>query len=335
MEIDFVIPWVDDSDSEWLSERNKYEGSSDSASAHGQDKRYRDWGLLRYFFRSVALNAPWVRKVHFLTYGHLPKWLDTSNPKLHIVKHEDYIPHEYLPTFNSNVIELNANRIEGLAEQFVLFNDDLIVLNRTSEDDYFHKGLPRATAVLSAGGLARGDEFYVPFNVASVLSTHFVPLNCVKSHPLKWLSPAYGTMALRTVLMLVFPSFKGFYEPHLCNSFLKSTFDEVWAEEKDELERTSSHRFRQSTDISNWLMKDWQCAKGDFYPRPISFGKSFNLGIDFDSTLEEAESYLRGRKGKVVCLNDGDLTPEQYETARTRILACLDELFPDKCEFEL
>ena len=82
-------------------------------------------------------------------------------------------------------------------------------------------------------------------------------------------------------------------------------------------------------------MKDWQCAKGDFYPRPISFGKSFNLGIDFDSTLEEAESYLRGRKGKVVCLNDGDLTPEQYETARTRILACLDELFPEKCEFEL
>lgn len=53
MEIDFVIPWVDDSDSEWLSERNRYEGPSDSASAHGQDKRYRDWA---YFGTSFAVS---------------------------------------------------------------------------------------------------------------------------------------------------------------------------------------------------------------------------------------------------------------------------------------
>lgn len=335
MKIDFVIPWVDCTDPNWLFDRYKYSNESSEIITPNQDKRYRDWGLLRYFFRSVSSNAPWVGTIHFLTYGHLPEWLDCSNPKINVVKHSDFIPNENLPTFNSNVIELNAYKIEGLSEHFVLFNDDLLILDKTTEDDFFHKGLPRITAVLNAASLARGDNFYVPFNCASVLSSHFKPLACVSRHPLKWFSPGYGIMCLRTLVLLIYPTFKGFYEPHLCNSFLKSTFEEIWEVERQELEATSSHRFREATDVSNWLMKDWQCTKGDFYPRPVSFGRSFSFGANFDSTLEEAESYLRGRKGKVVCLNDGDLTPEQYETARTRILACLDELFPDKCEFEL
>lgn len=335
MRIDFVIPWVDGSDSAWLSKRNKYADSKGCAVNTDNDKRYRDWGLLRYFFRSVAMNAHWVGVIHFLTCGHLPDWLNVSNPKINVVRHEDYIPSEYLPTFNSNVIELNVNRINGLSEHFVLFNDDLVILNRVTKDDFFHKGLPRATAVLDASSLVRGDDFYVPFNVASVLSSHFSPLQCVLKHPLKWFSPVYGSAILRTMALLAYPSFKGFYEPHLCNSFLKSTFDEVWDLEGEELARTSSHRFREPTDVSNWLIKNWQCAKGAFYPRPVSFGRTFCIGTNFDVALKNAEIYLRGRKGKVVCLNDGDLTPEQYELARTRLLACLDEIFPDKCEFEL
>lgn len=335
MKIDFVIPWVDCTDPKWISDRYKCCYDSTTVANPEFDKRYRDWGLLKYFFRSVALNASWVGTIHLLTYGHLPKWLDVSNPRINIVKHSDYIPSQYLPTFNSNVIELNVNRIAGLSEQFVLFNDDLLILSKTTEDDFFHKGLPRATAILNAASLARGDDFYVPFNVASVLSSHFKPFASVCRHPVRWFSPAYGFLSFRTLLMLAYPTFKGFYEPHLCNAFLKSTFDEIWKKEEEELEKTSSHRFRDATDVSNWLMKDWQCAKGDFYPRSIAFGRAFSFGINFESTLEEAEAYLRGRKGKVVCLNDGDLTPEQYELARTRLLACLDEIFPDKCEFEL
>lgn len=333
--IDFVIPWVDGSDSDWISERDAYNrirGENDPA--NGED-RYRDWGLLKYFFRSVAENAPWVGNIHFLTWGHLPSWLNVAHPKLNVVRHEEYIPAKFLPTFNSNVIELNVHRIEGLADHFVLFNDDLLILSPVCEDEFFHRGLPRITAVLSAAGVRRDDCFYVPVNVAGVLSDHFKPISCVLDHPLKWLCPCYGTGLFRTIPMLAYPSFKGFYEPHLCNSFLKMTFEEVWAIEGDELTKTCTHKFREMTDVSNWLIKDWQCAKGDFYPRPISFGRSFSFGANFASTLEEAEAYLRGRKGKVVCLNDGDLTPEQYETARTRILTCLDELFPEKCEFEL
>lgn len=337
MKIDFVVPWVDGGDPVWLEEKRKHLLASgcDQWVEDSGEERYRDWGLLRYFFRGVAKNAPWVNSVYLVTCGHLPDWLNVENSRLRCVKHEDYIPEEWLPTFNSNAIELNLHRIQSLSEHFVLFNDDLLILDQVQEEDFFHKGLPCATAVLNAEGLSRGSNFYTAFNNACVLNDHFTPQTSVMRHPLKWFNPVYGLKQLRTALMLAYPTFKGFYEPHLCNSFKKSTFEEVWSVESLELENTSSHRFRTAFDVSNWLMKDWQCAKGDFYPRSASFGHAFNIGADDERTVTSVEAYLRGRKGKVVCLNDGPMPIEQFEEKRRRILACLDELFPEKCEFEL
>ena len=115
--IDFVIPWVDGNDPQWRAEKAKYDPSGMPQS--DAPERYRDWDNLQYWFRGVEKFAPWVNRIHFITWGHLPPWLDTSNPKLNIVKHTDYIPEKYLPTFSSHAIELNMHRIEGLAEHFV------------------------------------------------------------------------------------------------------------------------------------------------------------------------------------------------------------------------
>ena len=121
--IDFVIMWVDGSDPKWLQEKNKY--STNKIDVDDAINRYRDMGTLKYWFRSVEKYTPWVNKIHFITCGHLPDWLNTNNPKLNIVKHEDYIPKEYLPTFSANPIELNLHRINELEEKFVLFNDEI------------------------------------------------------------------------------------------------------------------------------------------------------------------------------------------------------------------
>ena len=80
--------WVDGSDPAWLDEKKKYTPTEE---ADDRDERYRDWNLLKYWFRGVEKYAPWVRKIHFVTWGHVPSWLDTDNDKLHIVKHEDFI----------------------------------------------------------------------------------------------------------------------------------------------------------------------------------------------------------------------------------------------------
>ena len=138
MEMDFVIAWVDGNDPAWQKEKRKTEHVPEAtAEADDRDERYRDWDNLQYWFRGVEQFAPWVRKIHFVTWGHLPKWLNTEHPKLHIVKHEDFIPSEFLPTFNSHTIEWNFHRIPGLSERFVYFNDDMFLLNQIHPENFF------------------------------------------------------------------------------------------------------------------------------------------------------------------------------------------------------
>jgi len=116
--IDFVICWVDGNDPEWQKQKNYYDTSQQTDS---REIRYRDWDNLQYWFRGVEKYASWVNKIHFVTWGHLPQWLNTDHPKLNIVRHEDYIPKKYLPTFSARPIEVNLHRIKGLAEHFVFF----------------------------------------------------------------------------------------------------------------------------------------------------------------------------------------------------------------------
>ena len=136
-EIDFVITWVDGSDDRWQKEKQETRKRLGiMADVDDRKERYRDWDNLQYWFRGVEKYAPWVRRIHFVTWGHLPKWLNTDHPKLHVVNHEDFIPREYRPTFNSHTIEWNLHRIPDLAEQFVYFNDDIFLTNQVCEEDF-------------------------------------------------------------------------------------------------------------------------------------------------------------------------------------------------------
>ena len=100
--IDFIVLWVDGADPEWQKERAAF--CPDAVNNGSDVNRFRDWDLMRYWFRGVEHFAPWVNRVFFVTNGQVPQWLNTAHPKLRLVKHEDYIPSQFLPTFNSNVI---------------------------------------------------------------------------------------------------------------------------------------------------------------------------------------------------------------------------------------
>ena len=71
-----------------------------------------------------------------MTWGHIPQFLKTNHSKIRILRHEDYIPKQYLPTFNSNTIEMNYHRIRDLSENFIIFNDDTFPL-QPIEETYF------------------------------------------------------------------------------------------------------------------------------------------------------------------------------------------------------
>jgi len=70
---------VDGNDPKWRADKEKYNEFISKGDISNQENRYRDWDLLKYWFRGVKKYALWINKIHFVTYGHLPEWLDTSN----------------------------------------------------------------------------------------------------------------------------------------------------------------------------------------------------------------------------------------------------------------
>ena len=329
--IDFVIPWVDGLDPSWQSERAKYsslESSGAEAKWNAGAQRYRDWGVLKYWFRGVDKFAPWVRKIHFVTWGHVPEWLDTTNPRLNIVRHKDYIPEKYLPTFSSHTIELNFHRLPGLARQFVYFNDDMFPVSPLKPTDFFTHGLPRDAAIESAihltqnGIRAEIDDLYI-------INANFDKRKCRRGNFFKWWNPLYKGKLIRSLLSLPYGNFIGFFIEHASVAYLKDTFEEVWAKEGAKLDETCRHKFRTPGDVNQWLMQYWQFASGKFSPRSTSFAKSFEGFDKFDAACE---AIAKG-KYKVVCWNDSpDI--ENFEAAKTKLANAFERRLGDKCPFE-
>ena len=330
--IDFVIPWVDGSDPAWRAEKARFAGS-DMGIEDGE-ARYRDWGLLPYWFRAVEKYAPWVRTVHFVTWGHLPEWLNVDHPKLHIVRHEDYIPAEYLPTFSVNTIELNLHRIEGLADHFVYFNDDVFLTAPVKDTDFFVKGLPKIPAVATPLKVTYGDWFFMPIIDNAVINRHFSFKKTIRQHPFKWLNLRYGKNMLRTVSVLPYPYFCGIMEFHVANAFRKSAFREVWDAEPELLDKTCRNHIRGMTDVNQYLMKNWQLAKNEFVPGNPKMGKAFQFRANALDTLNQMERYIASGRGKMVCINDSAMI-DDLDAVVARCHEILGKLLPEKSSFEL
>lgn len=327
--IDFVIAWVDGADESWLAERRKYQAEKNRDDGVS---RYRDWENLKYWFRGVEKFAPWVNNIYFVTWGHLPKWLDTRHPKLKIVNHKDYIPKEYLPTFSSHPIELNFHRIQGLSQEFVYFNDDMFLIRETVPEDFFKNGLPRDCCIETA--LAQ-DDIDNPFahilmNNAAVINMHYSKRQVIRKNLGKWFHPAYKSMLLRNVLMLPYQEFSSFKYTHLPSAFLKSTFDEVWEAEGRVLDRVCRNRFRSPEDVNQYLMKYWQYMEGKYVPQSPGIGRFCIPGRD-DAMLFDI---LGSQSVKMLCIND-DSGIENFPEMKERVLTAFQKILPEKSEFEL
>ena len=331
--IDFVIAWVDGNDPAWQKEKRKYlaQVKGDESIIDQGDYRYRDWDLLRYWFRAVEKYAPWVRKVHFLTCGQIPSWLSTEHPKLHVVNHEDYMPAEYLPTFNSHTIELNMHRIEGLAEQFVYFNDDMFITQPVQPEDFFVNGLPKDVFALDAIYCASGSAGSYNCNDLAIINDHFNKKQQFKLHYKKWFKLCYGKKKLyQTAVLLPWRWFPGFFYQHLPSNFLRSTLEEVWEKAGDVLDETSRNKFRDKTQVNQWLFKYWQLADGKFEPQSVKKGRCYHLR---EKGVEDLCEAIRREKYALICINDTYQTTE-FEKKKEEIQRAFEEILPNQSKYE-
>lgn len=325
--IDFVIPWVDSNDPIWQKDYAKHSNNPNILS----NPRFRDWGVLHYWFRSIEQYAPWVNKIHFITYGHIPNWLNTDHPKLNVVKHEDYIDSKYLPTFSSHVIELNMHRIKGLSENFVYFNDDTFLINPIDESFYFINNTPRDACIFDTI-IGRGDFEHYLLNNVKIYNKYFNKKSFLKKNLLKVYNLKYQKHLFKNILLSPWKEFTGFANFHLPQPFNKSTLEKVWEKEKQLLTKVTSNKFRCSTDVNQYLFQIWQILEGNFYPKNIN-GSGLNI-TPIKKNFNLISSLFNDKKTKVVCINDTEEIKD-FSSSKEFISSLFMNKLPKKSSFEL
>ena len=325
--VDIVITWVNGDDIKWKESFEKYSFNSEG------DKRvvrYRDWELLKYWFRSVEKFAPWVRKIHFITEGHLPPWINKNAEKLNIVRHSDYISEDNLPLFCSRAIEVNINKISELSEKFIYFNDDFFILDKLNVDCFFKNDLPCDIAVLNAiDGDGVSDAI---IENLKIINRYFKKRQVIAKNLNKWFNLKYGFKILRTFLLLPWPNFTGFYDSHLPTPYLKSTFDQIWNLEPCILTHTLKSKFRKPGTVNPYLFRYWQLVSGNFMPHnPTYYSKYFEI---VDENIDEIVDVIINQKKKIIVLNDSS-NIKDFNKCKNKLKSAFEIILPIKSQFEI
>ena len=339
MNIDFVIFWVDGSDIEWQKKKALYKGTP----FQNADVRYRDWDILKYWFRAVEEYAPWVNHVYFVADNQKPEWLNWDNPKLSYVDHKDFIPYEYLPTFNSHTIEHNFHRIINLNEHFVVFNDDMFINAPITPEYYFKNGLPCDAPFehvftprcyfpeIDGWGIN-----IIDFCNTQVVNAHFNRKEVTKVNPKGWYGSYLGwKYRLQAYLIRFFrrTEFQHFYTPHNEKAFLKSIYEEAWSKEEGMLTKSCT-KFREEVSLNNYFFRYWQLASNKFYP--VNYIETRKVIQLEQNNLRLLEKEMFNINIKSLCLNDSSRCDyNSYQVLKPQVIQLFERKFPQKCSFEL
>ena len=139
----------------------------------------------------------------------------------------------------------------------------------------------------------------------------------------------YGPQLLRTMLLLPWRRYLGFYETHLPSPFLKSTFEEVWKQEEAVLKKVSGHRFRDDSDVNQYLMTYWQLASGNFAPGDPKIGKMYDVGTQIDAITDA----IRNQRRKLICVNDSEKI-DDFTGLQQQVTKAFDHILGEKSAFE-
>lgn len=330
MEIDFVVTWVDMNDPRWQKDFGTYSGKIDNTKNEVSVARFRDYGLLKYWFRGIDKFAPWVRKIHFVTCGQKPEWLDASHPKLNLVHHEDYIPEQFLPCFNSSVLEIYLHKIPDLAEHFVYFNDDFFIIDHLPKERFFKDGIPQDIAAFRMNlGMSLWSKCLK--NNIRIINRRFDKKEVFKRDHDKWYFPEYGSKARLTRLLSGYPRFVTLRTPHNAQPYTKTTFEEVWDYAGEELTEMSKNRFRSPNDLTQELFRTWQICRSNFLPyNTYQDTKMFPLVFRSKPAIRA----IREQSYKLVCINDNEHI-RNFEQVMEGIQASFNHIMPEKSAFEL
>ena len=309
MDIDIVYLWVDGNDPQWLAKHNACIGKTEDKSAVNCKGRYSDNDELKYSLRSVEMYAPWIRKIFIVTDNQVPKWLDTSNPKIRIVDHKEILPEVSLPCFNSRLIEHFLYKIPGLSEHFLYANDDMFINRPVTPATFF-----------AADGLPIIRFNRRPFRKFTLWFKEKVQGKALSNY----------VQAIRNSAELVEKRYGIYYggkTHHNIDAYLKSDYRHVGDVFRNEIGAMLTHHVRNADDVQRNIYSYVALAEKRAHLHYVTRKTSFRLHIQNESHYGKLEKY----NPILFCMNDSQYAKDED---RERAKAYLDRRFPEKSQFE-
>lgn len=307
-EIDAVYLWIDEddrSDAVNLAKQYKKQGYDISSESY-LERRFRNREELRFSLRSIWNYAPWIRKIFIITASKTPTWLNVNHDKIHIIRHEEIFEnHEILPTFNSLAIETNFDKIPGLSEYFLYFNDDFFLGRSLEKKDLFSENSPV---------IFRQNSF-----VARKISKNGSIITKAADYTLELIEKNIGDIGKQ-------------HQPLHAPYFLcLDRVCEIYKKFYDDINITRQNRFRSATDVSFTHLYSiyHSIVNASFFKEKI-----YELGSeDFyficlsDMNLMQGIMDLWGallRRPKFLCINDDTC---KIDSLKDKILSVILKIF--------
>ena len=368
-EIDVVYTWVNGSDPKFQSSliyeiallgEKKLSGEAAIAA------RFYDWNTMKYSIRSVEKFAPFTRHLYIVTNGQVPHWLNTTNPKVHLVTHEEIFPNKtHLPTFNSNAIEHHLHRIKGLCDKFLYFNDDVFLSSNISKDDFLYgvdgqwiytdfkvqdccPGCPIDKTGNGMCNLACNNTFcnfdgndcnYTKRNMSFEIS---------KSNNGAWMSSLASANGILSEKFGVAKRYYISHTPHFLDKHILTNYTKFFAKYIGE---TSASKFREGSNVPlafgyfNFIMSKHSQGqlKGEeknrySYKTRSGYDSGFVQWVGINSNPTNVKKNLEGwsnRRPKFAFLQDGTSGKSPNNAASQKVLDDhLQMMFPTPSQFE-
>lgn len=302
---DYVFTYVDSEDNNWY-EKFKNIAIKSGRSSSKTNVRWRSWGTLKYLLRGIAENLPFINNLYMIVsdMSQVPSWINKE--KVHIILHKDIIPNDYLPTYNSNTIEMFMYKIPGLSEQFIYGNDDMFPIGLMKESDFFENGKPLIACR-------------------------------TKNRPIKM--TIYRRSLVRTLQLCLyhnrytFDKDKYVRSDHSINPMLKSTWEMYHTLYKQNIYNTLSV-FREPNNVTQEL------SNFHHYINNLKNGISTKFPVrrvtyfEFKhKTAERLRPLINDKTKQILCMNDAGVL--DYNAARKIVCEIFDKRFPNKCKYEI
>lgn len=255
--------------------------------------------------RSIVQHADWIRNIILVTDAQVSDWLDADHERIRLVHHDEFFGDAgNLPTFSSHAIASRLHHIDGLSEQYLIFNDDVFIGRHIDPSLFFFFSNGMAKFFPSKSTLPYDLRDAPPHEVARRNSADVIERD-------------FGVTPTRNFYHTPVPQ-------------LRSLLFELEERYPDVFAATWSHQLRSPSDyeINGWLHHYYGYLTRRTVPGSITYDY---FDLSRKDMIARMSKVMADRNRATFCVKDNpNATAENIEFART----WLEKYFPTRTPWE-